>query len=86
VEDLIPGSRYKFRVRSENDYGLSDPSEESHAFDVSGVNLNASSLTNPLQQQQQQQQQQQPIMPSQGNSKQGYSSEKYVPFLKIHCI
>lgn len=37
IEDLIPGSRYKFRVKSENAYGVSEESEESDAFDVGGV-------------------------------------------------
>ena len=34
IDDLIPGSRYKFRIKSENCYGISDPGEESDAFDV----------------------------------------------------
>jgi len=29
VKDLIPGSKYKFRVRAENLYGVSDTSPES---------------------------------------------------------
>jgi len=34
IEDLIPGSRYKFRIKSENAYGISDESQESDPFDV----------------------------------------------------
>jgi len=34
IDDLIPGSRYKFRIKSENAYGISDPGEESDPFDV----------------------------------------------------
>jgi len=34
IEDLIPGSRYKFRIKAENAYGISDESEESDPFDV----------------------------------------------------
>ena len=30
----MPGSRYKFRIKAENCYGISDPGEESDAFDV----------------------------------------------------
>eukprot|EP00090_Calanus_glacialis_P046314 TRINITY_DN903_c0_g1_i1.p1 TRINITY_DN903_c0_g1~~TRINITY_DN903_c0_g1_i1.p1 ORF type:complete len:972 (-),score=286.61 TRINITY_DN903_c0_g1_i1:125-3040(-) len=37
IEDLIPGSRYKFRIKAENAYGISEESEESDAFDVGGV-------------------------------------------------
>jgi len=37
IEDLIPGSRYKFRIKAENAYGISDGSEESDPFDVGGV-------------------------------------------------
>jgi len=39
IEDLIPGSRYKFRIKVENAYGISEASEESDAFDVGGVQL-----------------------------------------------
>ena len=39
IEDLIPGSRYKFRIKVENAYGISEPSEESDAFDVGGVQI-----------------------------------------------
>ena len=34
IEDLIPGSRYKFRIKAESVYGISEPGEESDAFDV----------------------------------------------------
>jgi len=34
IEDLIPGSRYKFRIKAENAYGISEESEESDPFDV----------------------------------------------------
>ena len=34
IDDLIPGSRYKFRIKAENCYGISDPGEESDSFDV----------------------------------------------------
>ena len=34
IEDLIPGSRYKFRIKADNDYGISEPSDESDPFDV----------------------------------------------------
>jgi len=34
IEDLIPGSRYKFRIKAENAYGISDESQESDPFDV----------------------------------------------------
>jgi len=37
IEDLIPGSRYKFRIKAENVYGISDESEESDPFDVAGA-------------------------------------------------
>ena len=37
IDDLIPGSRYKFRIKSENSYGISEPGEESDPFDVGGV-------------------------------------------------
>lgn len=37
IEDLIPGSRYKFRIKAENAYGISEESEESDPFDVGGV-------------------------------------------------
>ena len=37
IDDLIPGSRYKFRIKAENSYGISDPGEESNPFDVGGV-------------------------------------------------
>ena len=36
IDDLIPGSRYKFRIKAENDYGISDPGKESAPFDVAG--------------------------------------------------
>ena len=36
IDDLIPGSRYKFRIKAENDYGISDPGSESVPFDVAG--------------------------------------------------
>jgi len=36
IEDLIPGSRYKFRIKAENAYGISEESEESDPFDVHG--------------------------------------------------
>ena len=32
-------SRYKFRIKVENAYGISDASEESDAFDVGGVQI-----------------------------------------------
>ena len=32
--------RYKFRVKSENDYGISEPGEESDAFDVGATGEN----------------------------------------------
>ena len=35
----ILGSRYKFRIKVENAYGISEASEESDAFDVGGVQL-----------------------------------------------
>ena len=31
--------RYKFRIKVENAYGISDASQESDAFDVGGVQL-----------------------------------------------
>jgi hypothetical protein len=34
IVDLIPGSRYKFRIKAENAYGISDESQESDPFDV----------------------------------------------------
>ena len=34
IDDLIPGSRYKFRIKADNDYGISEPSDESDPFDV----------------------------------------------------
>ena len=34
IDDLIPGSRYKFRIKAENCYGISDPGDESDSFDV----------------------------------------------------
>lgn len=34
IDDLIPGSRYKFRIKSENVYGISEAGEESDPFDV----------------------------------------------------
>uniref|UniRef100_A0A182PH85 Titin n=1 Tax=Anopheles epiroticus TaxID=199890 RepID=A0A182PH85_9DIPT len=34
LSDLIEGSQYRFRVKAENPYGLSDPSEESDALFV----------------------------------------------------
>jgi len=34
IDDLIPGSRYKFRIKSENNYGISNPGDESDPFDV----------------------------------------------------
>jgi len=37
IEDLIPGSRYKFRIKAENAYGISEESDESDPFDVGGV-------------------------------------------------
>ena len=37
IDDLIPGSRYKFRIKSENSYGISEPGEESDPFDVGGA-------------------------------------------------
>jgi len=37
IEDLIPGSRYKFRIKAENVYGISEESEESDPFDVGQV-------------------------------------------------
>ena len=37
IDDLIPGSRYKFRIKSENNYGISNPGDESDPFDVGGV-------------------------------------------------
>ncbi len=42
IDDLIPGSRYKFRIKSENSYGISDPGEESNPFDVGGVSSDRS--------------------------------------------
>ena len=36
IDDLIPGSRYKFRIKAENDYGISEPGKESNPFDVAG--------------------------------------------------
>lgn len=35
LEDLIEGSEYKFRIRAENPYGISDPSEESEVIFIS---------------------------------------------------
>ena len=32
--------RYKFRVKSENDYGISEPGEESDPFDVGAAGEN----------------------------------------------
>ena len=32
VKDLIPGKKYKFRVRAENMYGVGEPSEGSQAI------------------------------------------------------
>ena len=32
-------SRYKFRIKVENAYGISEASEESDAFDVGGVQI-----------------------------------------------
>ena len=29
ISDLIEGSEYKFRIKAENPYGVSDPGEES---------------------------------------------------------
>ena len=37
IDDLIPGSRYKFRIKAENSYGISEPGDESDPFDVGGV-------------------------------------------------
>ena len=37
IDDLIPGSRYKFRIKSENNYGISEPGDESDPFDVGGA-------------------------------------------------
>jgi len=34
IDDLIPGSRYKFRIKAENNYGISEPGDESDPFDV----------------------------------------------------
>ena len=34
---MIPGSRYKFRIKSENNYGISEPGDESDPFDVGGA-------------------------------------------------
>ena len=34
--------RYKFRIKVENAYGISEASEESDAFDVGGVQLQES--------------------------------------------
>ena len=39
IEDLIPGSRYKFRIKVENAYGISEASDESDPFDVGGVQI-----------------------------------------------
>jgi titin len=32
LEDLIEGSEYKFRIKAENPYGMSDPGEESEVI------------------------------------------------------
>lgn len=37
LNDLIPGSEYKFRVKAENPYGVSDPSVESNVLFVPDV-------------------------------------------------
>ncbi len=42
IDDLIPGSRYIFRVKAENDYGISEPGEESDPFDVVSAPAGAS--------------------------------------------
>lgn len=34
---MIPGSRYKFRIKAENSYGITEPGDESDPFDVGGV-------------------------------------------------
>ena len=39
---MIPGSRYKFRIKAENSYGISDPGDESDPFDVGGVSSDRS--------------------------------------------
>lgn len=36
LNDLIEGSEYKFRVKAENPYGLSDPSSESDTVNIPG--------------------------------------------------
>ena len=45
---LIFNIRYKFRIKVENAYGISDPSEESDAFDVGGVQLQQDSRYGPI--------------------------------------
>jgi len=47
IEDLIPGSRYKFRIKAENAYGISDESEESDPFDVGGNQATEVRLLSP---------------------------------------
>lgn len=32
LDDLIEGSQYKFRVKAENPYGISDPSSETESI------------------------------------------------------
>ena len=39
---MIPGSRYKFRIKAENNYGISEPGDESDPFDVGGVSSDRS--------------------------------------------
>lgn len=50
LNDLIEGSEYKFRVKAENPYGLSDPSEESETLFIPdhkrGINKPADCIKN----------------------------------------
>ena len=45
IDDLIPGSRYKFRIKSENNYGISEPGDESDPFDVGGASADRYEIT-----------------------------------------